>query len=170
MDNQQTVIQNVDEQSSKKKLLLPILAASLSGGSIALFVVVAILLPIVMFIINGILSLIGLIPFIGLPFNLLSMLLSVVSAIGSWFTPFINILCFLVSVAGIVIGIVALVKSRANNVGTLYKVLSILAIVFGALAIVFMIITIIISIIVTMISFVVSLVMFALSIVSLVMG
>lgn len=167
MDSQQTTFQNVEETSAKKNLLLPILAASLSGGAIVVYAIVAILLPLVLGVVNFVLAILGFIPILGLLFNILSFLLTFVSFGGSLITPFISILCFLAAIAGIVIGIIALVKSRANNSRPIYKVLSILGIVLGVLCIISMIVMIVLSIISAILNFVLCVVLIAINIASL---
>ena len=170
--------ETVEAQAPEKKklpknLVLPVTAMALVVGAALVEIFMTIIFPIVYNVVDFVLWLLGLIPIIGIPFNLVSMLLSGVYFVISLVNPLIWVLSFCAIIAGIVVGIMALVKSLKNPESadsTLEKLLSIGAIVLGALLIFAMIFMLIVSIVSTIISIMLSIVGFVLDIVSLFMG
>ena len=173
MDNQEKTVETKEKKTIPGNLKLPILAICLAAGGPICHLAISVLLPHIISFVNLFLGLLGLIPIIGIPFNLLSSLLSGVSFFISLLNPLIWIVAVVAAIAGIVVGIMALVKLRAsaNDENTKKgKVLSTLAIVIGFLAIFAMLIMLVISIISTMISLAFSVLWFVLNIASMFIG
>ena len=172
MDNQEKTVETKKKKTIPGNLKLPILAISLAAGGPLGHFALAVLLPHIISFLNLILGVIGLIPIIGIPFNILSSLLSGVNFFISMLNPLIWIAALVATIAGIVVGIRALGKLRASvkDENTKKgKVLSTLAIIIGLLAILAMLVMLVISIISTIVSIAFSVLWFVFNIASLFM-
>ena len=181
MDNQTTEIYTVENPAENteakkplsKNLIWAIAAISLAVGGVLVHAAMTFVVPFIYYAIDLVLTVLGLIPIIGIPFNLLSLLLSFVYGFITFFNPLVWVLCFGAVIGGIVVGVISLIKILSkpeDGNGTLEKLLSIGAIVLGALAIFVMIFMLIVSIVMTMINIAISIVGIALDIVSFFIG
>lgn len=181
MDNQTTEIYTVENPAENteakkplsKNLIWAIVAISLAVGGVLVHAAMTFVVPFIYYAIDLVLTVLGLIPIIGIPFNLLSLLLSFVYGFITFFNPLVWILCFGAVIGGIVVGVISLIRILSkpeDGNGTLEKLLSIGAIVLGALAIFVMIFMLIVSIVMTMINIAISIIGIALDIVSFFIG
>lgn len=173
MDNQEIIIQTPEKKQLSKNLKWAILAISLAVGSVLVHATMTFVVPFIYYAIDLVLTVLGLIPLVGIPFNILSLLLSFVYGFITFFNPLVWVLCFGAVIGGIVVGVISLIKILSkpeDGNGTLEKLLSIGAIVLGALAIFVMIFMLIVSIVATIINIILTLIGVALDIVSFFMG
>lgn len=144
MDNQ-----TVTEKKPIAGLIIPIISIILTAVAVLAYVLLFVVFPMIYGAVVVALTVLGMIPIVGLLFSLLLAIINIFNVCWTFISPVVWVLVLGAAIAGIVLGIIGIVKSRKLTGGSrrVALFLSILSVVLAALLIIAMLVLLAITVI-----------------------